>query len=63
MGKIRTGSRWVVWICLRNIFQERKRKIIVVKKREKVWGVLSWLRERLGRLGVPELNGSMTPVP
>ena len=26
-------------------------------------GVLGWLRERLGRLGVPELNGSMTPVP
>ena len=34
-----------------------------VEKREKVGGVLSWLRERLGRRGVPELNGSMRPVP
>ena len=46
-----------------NVFQKRKGKIIIVEKREKVWGVLSWLREGLGRRGVPELNGSMTPVP
>ena len=38
LGKIRTGSRWIVWVCLRNIFQERKRKIIIVEKREKVGG-------------------------
>ena len=63
MGMIRTGSSWVVRICLRDIFQKRERKIIIVKKREKVWGVLGWLRERLGRRRVPELNGGMAPVP
>ena len=49
LGKIRTGSGRVVRVCLRNIFQKRKRKVIIVKKREKVWGVLGWLREGLGR--------------
>ena len=63
MGKIRTGRGWVVRVCLRDIFQKRKRKVIIVKKREKVWGILGWLREGLGRRGVPVLNGSMMPVP
>ena len=63
MGKIRTGSSWVVRVWLRNIFQKRERKIIVVKKGEKVWGFLGWLREGLGRRRVPELNGGMAPVP
>ena len=33
------------------------------RRREKGEGLKSWLREGLGRRGVPELNGSMTPVP
>ena len=63
MGKIRTGSSRVVRVCLRNVFQKGKRKVVIVKKREKVWGVLGWLREGLGRRGIPELNGGMVPVP
>ena len=51
--KIRVRSSRVVRVCLGNIFKEGKRKVIIVQKREEVWGVLCWLRKRFGRRRVP----------